>query len=220
MAGWLLTDGNLLRALNMSRATRLIMVAFVLLSGTFINVHGKICGYSLNSMHWGHGWPLTWLGRDYYVNLGNRLAVIEVIGCGPLGLHQQCWPWSLLPGQAYRFSVLGLALDLAALGMLCVGTWFAFPATTSDRGRWQFGLRTLLAVQALVCLIACLLVNYPDPVGNLAGFGVFLAIVFTVISFGRAVCKIISLVRPRLKTDRTAGSGPASDDLRRGREDG
>ena len=61
----------------------------------------------------------------------------------------------------------------------------------------SFGIGTLLAIQALVCLFACLISSYLVATEYFADFGVFLGIAFTLFSFGRSAYKSICKKRWR-----------------------
>jgi hypothetical protein len=116
---------------SMLRNIQITLVALVVFSGIVANVRGTACGWSIGWSYWQHGWPLPWLARQW--------ATVKATGSGPLGLYDPSWAWNIYPAQGYDFSTFALVVDVAALGVLAVGTYFAFPRTTSNRGRFQFG---------------------------------------------------------------------------------
>jgi len=177
----------------MLHSVRLLVVAIVLLSGVVVNVRGAVAGWSVSHLHWEHGWPLTWLGREW--------LVVEVKGTGPLGLFDPAWLWNTFPGQEYGYSTFYLTADIAAIGMLCAGTYFAFPRTPNKFGRFQFGIRTLLVVQAIVCAVVCLICFYPITLSYIADVGIFLGVMFTLITAGKIMYKVPASVRQHLITE-------------------
>jgi hypothetical protein len=182
---------------SMLRTIQITLVALVALSGAVANVRGTARCWGVSSIYWEHGWPIPWLGRQW-------MSVV-VRGSCPLGLYEPSWAWNMYPGQKYGFSTFYLMADLAVLGILCVGTYFAFPRAKSDHGRFRFGLGTLLAVQASVSLVATLINNYPVALEYFTDLGLFLGIAFTVFSFGRTVYKIPSRLHRRTTTALATG---------------
>jgi hypothetical protein len=163
-----------------------------------INLHGMVCGWSLSHFHWEHGWPQTFLYRDWWLT--------EMEATRPLGLSHPSWPWVTFPGQHYSLDALPVVVDITTLGILCVGTYFAFPGSTARRGRFQFTLTTLLGMQAALFLAFHLIANYPDAMECVAWSGAFLGVACSVFASGRALYRIPSQVRGLSKDASRRGS--------------
>ena len=147
------------------------------------------------------------VGTQFLRQVGGQLATIEVRQEDKYGRADPMWPWNLVPGQGYEFSCFCLAVDLATVGILVLGMYFAFPTTARTRNRLQFSIKALFAVQALVCLLACLIVNFPLVLLDLAYTGVLLGVVFTLFTFGRTAFTIAVF---RRCTGRTNNPQPQS----------
>lgn len=97
-------------------------MVLVLASCALVNVRGEVHGWSLNHRWWEHGWPITWLGRDYDAIIRGQTAIIEVRQEDKYGRADPMWPWNLAPGQGYGFSSFYLAVRKAAAQPPC--RWF------------------------------------------------------------------------------------------------
>lgn len=127
---------------------------------------------------WVHGWPLTWLRRNWVAIIAERGTGSSNVTYSPVGsrrwlsVSQSTW------SGVYEFDWEALLLDALIAAVITTATvhtthrWLVTP-----RRRLQFSIRTLLLMPVVVAAVFALW----HPVANLLELSLLVAILFGVI---------------------------------------
>ncbi len=146
------------------------VVVGVAASLLFVNVHGQMgATVSISLGKWRHGWPATWLYREWRPFL--------LVERGKIELLDSSWPWIRAPGDWLEFRPLALLANALVAAAVLVGVAIGLKL---GPGAWPLRVRTAtaLALVGLSAIVWLLATVFPGAVAPLADVCVYCAAAF------------------------------------------